>query len=205
MKTLGLQVEMIKLKNVSCFPPLVTFGQHPIRCPVDTKQSVKCMLLFSCWVVSHGLQHTRLPCPSLSPGVSSDSCALSQWCPPTISSSFTPFSFCLHLPSMKVFSSGLTLRIRWPKYWSFSFNISPSSECSGLISFRIDWFDRFAVQGTLKSLLQHHHSKASILWHSACFIVPPSHAYLTNGKTIALTRQTFAGKVISLLLNMLSR
>ena len=95
MKTLGLQVEMIKLKNVSCFPPLVTFGQHPIRCPVDTKQSVKCMLLFSCWVVSHGLQHTRLPCPSLSPGVSSKSCPLSQWCHATISSSVIPFSFCL--------------------------------------------------------------------------------------------------------------
>ena len=97
------------------------------------------------------------------------------------------------------------LHIRWPKYWSFSFNISPSNEHSGLISFRVDWLDLLAVQGTLKSLLQHHSSKASILQHSAFFMVQLSHPSMTTGKTIALTRQTFVGKVISLLFNMLSR
>ena len=94
-------------------------------------------------------------------------------------------------PSIRVFSSESVLRIRWPKYWSFSFNVSPFNEYSGLISFRIDWFDILAVQGTLKSLLQHHSSKASILWPSAFFIVQPSHPYMTTGKTIALTRWTF--------------
>ena len=108
-------------------------------------------------------------------------------------------------PRIRVFSNESALRIRWPKYWSFSFNISPSNEPSGLISFRIDWLDLLAVQGTLKSLLQHHSSKASILLHSAFFIVQVSHLYMTTGKTIALTRQIFVGKVMSLLLNMLSR
>ena len=108
-------------------------------------------------------------------------------------------------PSITVFSKESALHIRWPKYWSFSFNISPSNEYSGLISFRMDWLDLLAVQGTLESLLQHHSSKASILWHSAFFVVQLSHPYMTNGKTIALTRQTFVGKVMSLLLNMLSR
>ena len=105
--------------------------------------------------------------------------------------------------SIKVFSDELALHIRWPKYWSFS--ISPSNEYSGLISFRIDWFDLFAVQGTHKSLLQHHSSKASILWHSSFFTVQHSHPYMTTGKTIALTIQTLVSKVMSLLLNMLSR
>ena len=109
------------------------------------------------------------------------------------------------LPSIRVFSSGLVLHIRWPKYWNFSFSISHSNEHSGLISFRIDRFDLPAVQGTLKSLLQHHSPKASILWHSAFFTVQLSHPYMTTGKTIALTRWTFVGKVISLLWNMLSR
>ena len=107
-------------------------------------------------------------------------------------------------PSIRVFSNESVLCIRWPKYWSFTFNISPSSEYSGLISFRIDWLDLLAVQGTLKSLLQHHSSKASILWHSAFFRVQLSHPYMTTGKTIALARQTFVGKVMSLLVNMLS-
>ena len=107
-------------------------------------------------------------------------------------------------PSIRVFSSESVLLIRWPKHWSFSFSISPSNEYSGLISFRIDWFELLAVQGTLKSLLQHHNSKASILWHSAFFIVQLSHPYMTTGKTIALTRWTFVGKVMSLLSNMLS-
>ena len=108
-------------------------------------------------------------------------------------------------PSIRVFSNESTLCIRWPKYWSFSFNISPSNEHSGLISFRIDWFDLPAVQGTLKSFLQHHTSKASVLQCSAFFIVQLSHPYMTTEKTIALTRWTFADKVLSLLFNMLSR
>ena len=108
-------------------------------------------------------------------------------------------------PSIRVFSIESILRIRWPKYWSFSFNISPSNEYSGLISFRMDWLDLLAVQGTLKSLLQHHSSKTSVLQHSAFFIVQISHPYMTTGETIALTRRTFVGKVMSLLFNMLSR
>ena len=108
-------------------------------------------------------------------------------------------------PSLRVFSHESALLIRWPKYWNFSFNISPSNEHPGLISFRMDWLDLLAVQGTLKNLLQHHSSKASILWHSAFFIVQLSHPYMTTGKTIALTRWTFVGKVTSLLFNILSR
>ena len=108
-------------------------------------------------------------------------------------------------PSIRVFSNESVIRIRWPKYWSFSFNISPCNEYSGLISFRMDWLDLLAVQGTLKGLLQHHNSKSLILWHSAFFIVQLSHPYMTTGKTIALTRQMLVGKVMSLLFNMLSR
>ena len=117
------------------------------------------------------------------------------------SSLFLPSIF----PSIRVFSNELALCIRWPKYWSFSFSISPSNEYSGLISFRIDWFDLLAVQGTVKSLLQHHSSKVSILWHSAFFMVQLSHPDMTTGKTITLTRRTFVGKVMSLLYNMLSK
>ena len=108
-------------------------------------------------------------------------------------------------PSIRVFSNESVFHIRWSKYWSFSFGISPSDEFSGLISFRIDWFDLLAIQGTLKSLLQHHHLKASIPWHSAFFMVQLSHLYVTTGKTIALTIPTFVGKVMSLLFNTLSR
>ena len=108
-------------------------------------------------------------------------------------------------PSIRVFSNESVLHIRWPKYWSFSFSISPSNEHPGLISFRMDWLDFLAVQGTLKSLLQHHNVKASILLCSAFFMVQLSHPYMTTGKTIALTRQTFVGKVMSLIFNMLSR
>ena len=108
-------------------------------------------------------------------------------------------------PSIRVFSNESALHIRWPKCYNFSFSISPSNEYSGLISFRKDWLDRLGVQGTLKSLLQHHSSKASIFWCSAFFIVQLSHPYMTTGKTIALTRWTFVGKVMSLLFNMLSR
>ena len=107
--------------------------------------------------------------------------------------------------SIRDFSNQSVLHIRWPKYWGFSFSISPSSEYSGLISFRMDWLDLLAVQGTLKSLLQHHSSKASILWCSAFFIFQLSHPYMTTGKTITLTRQTFVGKVMCLLFNKLSR
>ena len=110
-----------------------------------------------------------------------------------------------NIPSIRVFSNESARCITWPKYWSFSFNISPSNEHPGLISFRMDWLDLLAVQGTLKSLLQHHSLKASILWCSAFFIVQLSHPYMTTGKAIALTRQTFVGKVMSLLFNMLSR
>ena len=108
-------------------------------------------------------------------------------------------------PSIRVFSNESALRIRWPKYWSFSFSIIPTKEIPGLISFRMDWLDLLAVQGTLKSLLQHHSTKASILQCSAFFTVQLSHPYMTTGKTVALTRRTFVGKVMSLLLNILSR
>ena len=145
----------------------------------------------------HGLQHARLPCPSLSPGVRFmfiELVMLSNHlilCHPLL---LLPSIF----PSIRVFSSESALRLRWPKYWSFGFSISPSHDYSGLITFRIDWFDLLAVQGTLKSLFQYHSSKASTLWHSAFFMVQLSHSYLTPGKTIALTLWTFVGKVVSL-------
>ena len=119
----------------------------------------------------HGLQHTRLPCPSLTPRVYSSSCPSSQWCHPTISSSVVPFSSHCIFPNIRVFSNESVFHIRWPKYWSFSFSISPTNEYSGLISSRIDWLDLLAVQGTLKSLLQHHRSKALILQGSAFLMV----------------------------------
>ena len=152
---------------------------------------------------SHGLQHAGLPCPSLSPRFCWNSWPLSQWCYPTISSSVVPFSSCPDSFPSLVFSS--ELHIRWPKDWSFSFRISPSNEYSGLISFRVDWFALLTVQRTLKSFLQHHSSKASVLRCSAFFMVQLSHQCMTTGKTIALTIQTFAGKVMSLLFNTLSR
>ena len=151
-----------------------------------------------------GPQSTRLPCSSLSPGVCSHSCPLSQWCHPTISSSVSPFSFCLQSPSIRVFSNESALCMRWPKYWSYSFNIHPSNEYSGLISLRIDWFHLFAIQEALKSLLHHHNLKASILWHSAVFTVQLSHPYVNTG-TIALTIWTFVGKVMALFFTMLSK
>ena len=147
----------------------------------------------------HRLQHSRLPCSSLSCGICSDSWPLSRWCHPTISSSVASFSCSQSFPASRSFSKESALHIRWPKEWSFSFSISPSNEYSQLISFRMDWFDLLAVQGTLKSLLWHHSSKASILQCSAFFMVHFSHPYMTTGKTIALTRWTFVGKVMSLL------
>ena len=152
----------------------------------------------------HESQHARPPCPSLIPGVHSNTSIES-----VMPSSHLILCHPLFLlppipPSIKVFSSESTLLMRWPKYWSFSFSISLFNEHSGLISFRMDWLDLLAVQGP-KSLLQHHSSKASILWHSAFFIVRLSHLYMTTGKTIALARRTFVGKVMSFLFNMLSR
>ena len=153
----------------------------------------------------HGLQHARPPCPSPIPAVHPNPCPLSWWCHPTISSCHPLLLLPSILPSIRVFSSESTHHMRWPKYWSFSFSITPSNEHPGLISFRMGWLDLLVVQGTLKSLLQHHSSKASILQCSAFFIVQLSHPYMTTGKTIALTRRTFVGKVISMLFNMLSR
>ena len=153
----------------------------------------------------HGVQRARLPCPSLSPGVCSNSRPLSQLCHPTISS-FTILFFCPQsfpasgsFPVSQLFASG------GHKYWSFNFSISLSNDYSGLISIRIDSFDLFAVQGTLKSLLQHHSSKASIIWHSAFFMVQLLYLYMTTGKIIVLTIQRFVRKVMSLLFNTLSR
>ena len=148
------------------------------------------------WVLS-----PRPPCPAPTPRVYSDSCALSRWCHPTISSSASPSPPAFNLSQHQ----GLFKWVRWPKYWSLSFNIIPSNEYSGLISFRMDWLDLLVYQRTVKSLLQHHNSKASILHDSAFFRVQLSHLYMTNGKTTALTTWTFVGKVMSLLLNMLSR
>ena len=145
----------------------------------------------------HESQHSRPPCPSSTPGVHSNSSPSSHLilCRPLLLLPTIP-------PSIRVFSNESTLRMRWPKYWSFSFSIIPSKEIPGLVSFRMDWLDLLAVQGTLKSLLQHHTSKASILQCSAFFTVQLSHPYMTTGKTIALTRRTFVGKIMSLLFNM---
>ena len=141
----------------------------------------------------HELQHARPPCPSPSPGVHSDSRPLSPWCHPAISSSVVPFSSCPQsLPASESFPASWLYLL--DGQWRFSFSISPSSEYSGLISFRMDWLH---LQGTLKSLLQHHGSKASILWHSAFLMVQLSHLYMTTEKTIALTIQTFVSKVMS--------
>ena len=153
----------------------------------------------------HESQHTRPPCPSPTPGVYSNSCQSSWWCHPAISCCRPLLLLPPIPPSFRIFSNESALRMRWPKYWSFSFSISPSNEHPGLISFRMDWLDLLAVQGTLKSLLQYHSSKASIFRCSAFFTVQLSHPYVTTGETIALTRQTFVGKVMSLLFNMLSR
>ena len=166
---------------------------------------------FSSSVVSDSLwpresQHARPPCPSPMPGVFSNSCPSSQWCHPAISSSVVPFSSCPQsLPASGSFPVSQLFAWGGHKYWSFSFSICPSNEHPGLICFRMDWLDLLSVQGTLKSLLQHHSSKASILRRSAFFTVQLSHLYMTTGKTIALTRLTFVGKVMSLLYNMLSR
>ena len=163
--------------------------------------------LFSCSVISnflwpHGLQYPRHPLPSPSPRACSNSCPLSQWCHPTISSSVIPFSSCL-----QSFPASVSFQMSqlFTKDWSFSFSISPSNEYSGLFSFRTDWLNLLAVQGTLKIILQHRSSKASILWCSAFFMVQLSHRYMTTSKTVVLTIWTFVHKVMSLLFKMLSR
>ena len=175
----------------------------------DSQMEPRNLLLFSLSVVSgslwpHGLQHARLPCPSLSPRACSNSCPLSPWCHPTISSSVTSFSSGPQsfpasgsFPVSQLFAAG-------GQTWRFSISISPSSEYSGLISFSIYWFDLLAVQGTLERLLQHHSSKASILQHSAFYMVQLSHRYMITGKTIVLAVQIFVSKGMSLLFNMLS-
>ena len=142
----------------------------------------------------HELQHARRSCLSPPPGVHPNSCPSSRWCHPAISSCRPLLLLPPIPPSIRVFSNESTRRMRWPKYWSFIFSISPSKEHPGLVSFRMDWLDLLVVQGTLKSLLQHHVSKASILRHSAFFTVRLSRPYMTTGKTIALTRQTLVGK-----------
>ena len=153
----------------------------------------------------HGLQYARLPCPWLFPWTCSNSCPFSQWCHPTISSSVFPFLFLASIfPSIRVFSNESALRIRWPKCWSFSLNISPSNEYSWLISIRIGWFDLLAAQGTLESLIQLHSLKASVLRLSVFFMFQHSHPYMTTGKAIALTLWTFVGKMMPLLFNTLS-
>ena len=154
----------------------------------------------------HELKHARLPRSLPFPRACSNTCPLNQGCHTTILSSVIPFSsFLQSFPAAGSFLMSRLFASGGQVYWSFSFSISPSNEYSGLISFRIDCFDFLAVQRTLKSLLQHHSSKASILLHSAFFTIQFSHPYMTTGKTIALTRQTFVGKVMSLLFNMLSR
>ena len=190
-----------------CTSRWVLYHWHYLGSPYFCVSSVQ----FSCSVVSdslwpHALQHARPPCPSATPGAYLNSCPSSRWCHPTISFSVIPLSSCLQsFPAWGFFSNESALHIRWPKYWGFSFSISPSNEYSGLISFRMDWFDLLAVQRSLNSLPQHHISKASVLRCSAFFIVQLSHPYMTAGKAIVWTRQTFVGKVMSLLFNMLSR
>ena len=154
----------------------------------------------------HGLQHTRFPCPVPTPGACSDSMSIESVMPSNHLILCRPLLLLLSIfSSIRVFSSESVLPIRWPKYWSFSFSISPSNEYSGLISFRMDWLDLLAIQGVSGIFSNNHNSKASILQRPAFFIVQLSHPYMTTRKTIALTRLTFVGKVMSLLFSMLSR
>ena len=178
--------------------------EKTLESPLDSKEigSVQ----FSISVISDSLRPHGLPCPSPTPGACSNSCPLSQCCNRTISSSVVPFSSHLQsFPASGSFQVSHFFTLGGQNIGSFSFSIRPSNEYSGLISFRIVWLNLLTAQGTVKSLLQHHSSKASVLWRSAFFIVQVLHPYMTSGKTIALTRWTFVGKVMSLLFNMLSR
>ena len=193
-----------RYKIVNIYSPNIGALQHTGKCSVQfsSVQSLSCVQLFvTPWITAHQASLSIINSQSLLNLMSIESVMLFNHlilcCPLLLLSSI--------FLSIRVFSNESVLHIRWPKYWSFSFNISHSKEHPGLISFRMDWLDLLAVQGTLKSLLQHHSSKASIIQHSAFFIVQLSHPYVTTGKTIALTRWTFVGKVMSLLFNMLSR
>ena len=199
---------MTFLRNVICPIYNITWHWRNLRnfifnIVLSTLQFSSSVMFNSLW--PYGLQHARLPYPSQTPRAYSNSCPSSRWCHPTISSCHPLLLPPLIFPSIRVLSNESVLPIKWPKYWSFSFSNSPSNEYSGLISFSMDWLNLLAVQGTLKSLLQHHSSKALILQCSAFFTVQLSYPYMTTGKTIALTRRTFVDKVMSLLFNMLSR
>ena len=187
---------------------LQSMGSQRVR--HNSPNQMCCLVLLSHSVLAdslqpHGLQHASLPCPSPPPRVCSNSCPFSWWCHPIIPSSVSPLFLPSIFPSIRVFPSELALCIRWPKNWSFSLNISSSNEYSGLISFRIDWFDLLAVYGTLKSLIQHHSLKASVLQCSVFFMVQLSYPYMNTRNIVVLTTQTFISRVISLLFNMLSR
>ena len=177
--------------------PLSLCSPRCIPSPLIQKNTVVVHSVVSESLQPHEPQHARLHCPSLSPRVCSNSCPPSQWYHPTILS-VAPLSSCLQsfpasesFPMSQLFPNNCALHIKRPKFWSFTFSISPSNEYSGLISFRIDWFGLFAAHGTVKSLLQYHSSEASILQHSTFFMVQHSHLYMTTGKTMALTTQTF--------------
>ena len=175
--------------------------QLPFVPNIHSVQPLNCVPLFATpWMSAH-----KFPCPSSTPRACSNTSPSRQWCHPTISPLLSPSPPVLIFPSIRVFWKESVVHIRWPKYWSFRFSISPSNEHSGLISFQIDWFDLPIVQETLKSLLQHNSSKASILQCSTFFMAQLSHPHMTTGKTIALTRWTFVGKAMSLLPNTLSR
>ena len=187
LRSLQMMTAALKLKD-TCFLEEVQFSRS----------------VMSDSLRPHGLQHARHPCPSATPRVFSNSCSLSQWCHPTFSASVVTFSCCRQSFPASGFYQMSQFSISGGQNWSFRF-ISPSNEYSGLISFRMDWLDLLAVQGTLKSLLQYHNLKASVLWHSAFFMVQLTHPYVTTGKIIALTRQTFVSKVMFLFFNVLSR
>ena len=188
-------------RNINLKEDIISLSFLNITVQFSSVQSLSHVQLFE----PHGLQNARPPCPSPTPGVDSNSCPFNWWCHPTFSSLLSPSPPTFNLSQYQCLFKCISSSHQWPKHESFSFSIGPSNDYSGLISFRMDWLDLLAVQGTLNSLLQHHSSKASILQRSAFFIVQISHPHMTIGKTIALTRQTFVGKVMFLLLNMLSR
>ena len=187
----GYEQAPLSIRRTPTVLPLPSSNAAHLQTTVAVVQPLSCIQLF----VTPWTEACQFPLSFVSPRICPNSYPLSQWCHSTVSSSVTPFSSCLQsFPVFRVYSNELALPIRRPKFWSFSFTISPSNEFSGLISFRVDWFVPLAVPGTLKSLLQHHSLKASILRHSALFIVWLSHPYMTTGKTIALARWTFVSK-----------